>query len=173
MLKRCHVQVGLGRRLQWKIVSLRGRPNSNGILPQSVSKGVFEWLLKSLSAVKPYEIVFTISASDLVAHGSLRGLQCSATQGQGGRKLPSAYRHHQDELPGVQSRPQPYRTDLWDELGRRVKKNHPPPRDRQDLLQMLQLEWQGIPGHQNTCELNGEPLCGMSRQWRRPHPLLK
>ena len=26
----------------------------------------------------------------------------------------------------------------------RVKKNHPPPRDRQDLLQMLQLEWQRI-----------------------------
>nr|KAG5687981.1 hypothetical protein BaRGS_020208 [Batillaria attramentaria]KAG5698491.1 hypothetical protein BaRGS_005886 [Batillaria attramentaria] len=34
---------------------------------------------------------------------------------------------------------------LWDELGRRVKENHPPPRDRQDLVRMLQLEWQRIP----------------------------
>ena len=34
---------------------------------------------------------------------------------------------------------------MWDELGRRVKENHPPARDRQDLLRLLQLEWRRLP----------------------------
>lgn len=33
----------------------------------------------------------------------------------------------------------------WDELDRRVRANHPPPRDLQHLLQMLHAEWQAIP----------------------------
>ncbi|KAK7093882.1 hypothetical protein V1264_007565 [Littorina saxatilis] len=34
---------------------------------------------------------------------------------------------------------------LWDELDRRVRNNHPPPRNLQQLLQFLQIEWQAIP----------------------------
>ncbi|KAK7102003.1 hypothetical protein V1264_020297 [Littorina saxatilis] len=34
---------------------------------------------------------------------------------------------------------------LWDELDRRVRNNHPPPRNLQQLLQFLQMEWQAIP----------------------------
>ena len=35
--------------------------------------------------------------------------------------------------------------NLWDELDRRVRRDHPPPRDAQHLFQMLQTEWQAIP----------------------------
>ena len=35
--------------------------------------------------------------------------------------------------------------NLLDELERRVRQIHPPPRNAQYLLQMLQVEWQAIP----------------------------
>ncbi len=35
--------------------------------------------------------------------------------------------------------------NLWDELDRQVRSNHPPPRDAQHLFQMLQAEWQALP----------------------------
>ena len=35
--------------------------------------------------------------------------------------------------------------NLWDELDRKVRSNHPPPRDAQHLYQMLQAEWQALP----------------------------
>ncbi|KAK7106326.1 hypothetical protein V1264_017592 [Littorina saxatilis] len=35
--------------------------------------------------------------------------------------------------------------NVWDELDRQVRSNHPPPRDVQHLYQMLQAEWQALP----------------------------
>ena len=35
--------------------------------------------------------------------------------------------------------------DLWDVLGRAVRWNHPPPVNRQHLLQILDKEWAAIP----------------------------
>ncbi|KAK7089508.1 hypothetical protein V1264_024528 [Littorina saxatilis] len=35
--------------------------------------------------------------------------------------------------------------NLWDELDRKVRSNHPPLRDVQHLYQMLQAEWQALP----------------------------
>ncbi|KAK7115972.1 hypothetical protein V1264_001738 [Littorina saxatilis] len=35
--------------------------------------------------------------------------------------------------------------NLWDELDRKVRSNHPPPRDVQHLYRMLQAEWQALP----------------------------
>jgi len=34
---------------------------------------------------------------------------------------------------------------VWDELDRRVRRNHPAPANANQLLQMLQAEWQGLP----------------------------
>ena len=35
--------------------------------------------------------------------------------------------------------------NLWDLLGRRVRENHPPPANVQELLRLLQQEWLNIP----------------------------
>lgn len=35
--------------------------------------------------------------------------------------------------------------NLWDELERRIKANHPPPRNAQHLFDQLQAEWQALP----------------------------
>ena len=35
--------------------------------------------------------------------------------------------------------------NLWDLLERRVQENHPPPQTLQQLLALLQIEWQAIP----------------------------
>lgn len=35
--------------------------------------------------------------------------------------------------------------NLWDELDRRLRTNHPPPRDANHLFQLLEAEWQALP----------------------------
>jgi transposase len=43
---------------------------------------------------------------------------------------------------------------LWDELDRRVRNNHPPPRDVDHLFQLLQVEWQALPQRTLTNLIN-------------------
>ncbi|KAK7115188.1 hypothetical protein V1264_001111 [Littorina saxatilis] len=59
---------------------------------------------------------------------------------------------------------------VWDELDRQVKANHQPPRNLQQLLQMLQQEWQAIPQAFFTKLMNSmRSRCGELERKRGGH----
>ncbi|KAK7107686.1 hypothetical protein V1264_015566 [Littorina saxatilis] len=59
---------------------------------------------------------------------------------------------------------------VWDELDRQVRANHQPPRNLQQLLQMLQQEWQAIPQAFFTKLMNSmRSRCGELERKRGGH----
>ncbi|KAK7098596.1 hypothetical protein V1264_002853 [Littorina saxatilis] len=59
---------------------------------------------------------------------------------------------------------------VWDELDRQVRANHMPPRNLQQLLQMLQQEWQAIPQAFFTKLMNSmRSRCGELERKRGGH----